>query len=531
MIPQAPTHFNFARDVVERWARERPNAIALWCVGEDGREQKFSFEQLAEEERRAAHFFRTLGLRRGDRVLVILPRVPQWWIAMLGLVRLGAAPIPGTPMLTSADLAYRIQTAEVNGIISDADGATKVDDACSRRREEADFRGVRLLVGSERAGWTDFDKGVRDASANFDPEPTRSDDPGILYFTSGTTGQPKMVLHTQASYGLAHRLTGELWLDLKPDDVHWNLSDTGWGKAAWSSFFGPWHMGACVFSVDTRGKFNAVAALRTLATYPITTWCAPPTALRLMVREDLSAYRFPKLRHCVSAGEPVNPEVISAWKTATGLTIYEGYGQTETVILIANFRSLGREVRAGSMGQPTPGFELALLDRELNEVPNGEEGEIAIRVRPNRPLGLFREYWRNPDENAARFRRDWYLTGDTARRDSDGYYWFIGRADDVIKSAGYRIGPFEVESALIEHPAVVEAAVVGKADEVRCQIVKAFVVLRKGHSPSDSLKAELQDHCKRVTAPYKYPREIEFVSELPKTTSGKIRRVDLRDRS
>jgi acyl-coenzyme A synthetase/AMP-(fatty) acid ligase len=514
-------HFNFARDVVERWARERPDALALWSVTEDGSEQKFSFEQLAKEGRRAAHFFQALGLKRGERVLVILPRVPQWWIAMLGLIRLGAVPIPGTPMLTSADLAYRIETAEVRGIITDADGVAKV--AC--------LDGIRLMVGGERAGWVNFDEGVRDASAAFEPEPTRSDDPGILYFTSGTTGLPKMVLHTQASYGLAHRLTGELWLDLKPNDVHWNLSDTGWGKAAWSSFFGPWHMGACVFSVDTRGKFNAIAALRILASYPITTWCAPPTALRLMVREDLSAYRFPKLRHCVSAGEPVNPEVISAWKAATGLTIYEGYGQTETVILIANFRSLSREVRAGSMGQPTPGFELALLDRDLHVLPDGEEGEIAIRVKPNRPLGLFREYWRNPDENAARFRGDWYMTGDTARRDPDGYYWFVGRADDVIKSAGYRIGPFEVESALIEHPAVLEAAVVGKADEVRCQIVKAFVVLRKGHSPSESLTAELQEHCKRVTAPYKYPREIEFVSELPKTTSGKIRRVDLRERA
>jgi len=517
---KAPEYFNFARDVVERWARERPNASALWCVGEDGSEEKFSFEQLAKDGRRAAHFFHTLGLQRGDRVLVILPRVPQWWIAMLGLVRLGVVPIPGTPMLTSTDLRYRIKTAEVSGVITDVDGAAKVEN----------FDGVRLLVGPERPGWSSFDRGVRDASAEFDPEPTRSDEPGILYFTSGTTGQPKMVLHTQASYGLAHRLTGELWLDLKSDDVHWNLSDTGWGKAAWSSFFGPWHMGACVFSVDARGKFNAVAALKTLANYAISTWCAPPTALRLMVREDLSVYRFPKLRHCVSAGEPVNPEVISAWKSATGLTIYEGYGQTETVILIANFRSLNREVRPGSMGQPTPGFELALLDRDLNELPADQEGEIAIRVRPRGPLGLFREYWRNPEENAARFCGDWYLTGDTARRDTDGYYWFVGRADDVIKSAGYRIGPFEVESALVEHAAVVEAAVVGKADAVRCQIVKAYVVLRRGHSPSEALRTELQEHCKRVTAPYKYPREIEFVSELPKTISGKIRRIDLRER-
>ena len=339
-----------------------------------------------------------------------------------------------------------------------------------------------------------------------------------------------MVLHTQASYGLGHRLTGELWLDLKPDDVHWCLTDTGWAKAAWSCFFGPWQMGACVFAVDSRGRFDPVAALRTLAQYPITTWCAPPTALRLIVREDLSACRFSHLRHCVSAGEPLNPEVIAAWKEATGHNIFEGYGQTETVVLIGNFRSLGGKVRPGSMGKPTPGFTVALLDENLQELSAGREGEVAVRVRPERPLGLFREYWRNPNENAARFQEDWYLTGDRATRDAEGYYWFVGRADDVIKSSSYRIGPFEVESALIEQPAVLEAAVVGKPDPVRGQIVKAFVVLRAGRPASRELARALQEHCKRVTAPYKYPREIEFVDSLPKTRSGKIRRVELRQR-
>jgi acetyl-CoA synthetase/medium-chain acyl-CoA synthetase len=309
------------------------------------------------------------------------------------------------------------------------------------------------------------------------------------------------------------------------------MTDTGWAKAAWSCLYGPWQMGACVFAVDGRGKFDPVAALRTLARYPITTWCAPPTALRLMVREDLSACRFPKLRHCVSAGEPLNPEVITAWKSATGLTQYEGYGQTETVVLIGNFRSLGDELRPGSMGKPTPGFVVALLDDDLNELPAGQEGEIAVRVKPERPSGLFQEYWRNPAENAARFQGDWYLTGDRARRDVDGYYWFVGRGDDVIKSAGYRIGPFEVESALIEHPAVLEAAAVAKPDPVRGQIVKAFVVLREGRAAGEDLKRELQEHCQQVTAPYKYPREIEFVAELPKTISGKIRRVELRRRA
>jgi acetyl-CoA synthetase/medium-chain acyl-CoA synthetase len=289
-------------------------------------------------------------------------------------------------------------------------------------------------------------------------------------------------------------------------------------------------MGACIFATSARGKFDPAAALRTLSSYPISTWCAPPTALRLMVREDLSECRFPKLRHCVSAGEPLNPEVIETWKEATGLTIFEGYGQTETVVLIANLRARGEEVRPGSMGKPTPGFHVAILDANHQELPDGQQGEIAIRIKPQRPLGLFHEYWRNPEENAARFVGDWYLTGDVAYRDADGYYWFVGRADDVIKSAGYRIGPFEVESALIEHQAVLEAAAIAKADDIRGQIVKAFVVLRKEITPSENLKLELQDHCKRVTAPYKYPREIEFVPELPKTASGKIRRVELRSR-
>jgi acetyl-CoA synthetase/medium-chain acyl-CoA synthetase len=522
MFAEPPAYFNFAHDVMERWARERPEAVALWCVGDSGCfEQKLSFRQLAENFRRAAAFFHALGIGRGDRVLLILPRVPQWWIAMLGLTKLGAVPIPGTPLLTAKDIRYRVEAAQVTAIVTDADGAGKAQD----------FQGVRVLVGEERAGWVNFDAGVSGAPAEFECEPIRSDEPGIIYFTSGTTGPPKMVLHTQASYGLAHRLTGELWLDLKPSDVHWCLTDTGWGKAAWSCLFGPWSRGACVFAVNARGKFDPAAALRTLAHYPITTWCAPPTALRLMVREDLSAYRFPKLRHCVSAGEPLNPEVMATWKAATGFTIYEAYGQTETIVLIGNFRSLSHEVRPGSMGKPTPGFTIALLDDDLKELPAGHDGELAVRVKPRRPLGLFQEYWRNPHENAVRFRGDWYLTGDRAVRDADGYYWFVSRADDVIKSASYRIGPFEVESALIEHPAVLEAAAVGKPDSVRGQIVKAFVVLRKNQVPGEELKHQLQEHCKRVTAPYKYPREIEFVAELPKTVSGKIRRAELRQRA
>ena len=343
--PKAPEYFNFTADVMEGWARKKPDAPALWCVDEVGaHEEKISFRELSARFRRAANFLLTCGIHPGDRVLVMMPRVPEWWVAMLGLVRLGAVPIPCTTLLTAKDIEYRAETAQAKALITDPDGAAKV---------EADT-GIRdlILVGGERPGWISFDQGMRDAPGEFKGEPTRSDEPGIIYFTSATTGMPKMVLHTQASYGMGHRITGELWLDLKPGDVFWNLSDTGWAKAAWSSFYGPWAMGACVFAVDSRGKFDAGATLKTLAKYPISVWCAPPTALRLIVRENLSAFHFSKLRHCVSAGEPLNPEVIETWRKATGLTIYEGYGQTETVCLIGNFKSRNREVRPGSMGQP-----------------------------------------------------------------------------------------------------------------------------------------------------------------------------------
>jgi acyl-coenzyme A synthetase/AMP-(fatty) acid ligase len=519
---EVPEYFNFATDVMDHWAKIRPDVVGLWCVDvATGAEQKFTFRQLSDAGARAANVFRSAGVRRGDRVLVMLPRVPQWWIAMLGLIRLGAVPVPATLLLTPRDVAYRLDAARIRAVVTSPEGTAKADG----------FDGIKLAVGAAPPGWIDFDDRFRQADTIFRGEPTRSDDPGIIYFTSATAGEPKMVLHTQASYGLGHRLTGGLWLDCKPGEVHWNISDLGWGKAAWSSFYGPWGMGACVFALDVHGKFDPVLTLDTLARYPIHTWCAPPTALRLIVRQQLSRWKFPALRHCVTAGEPLNPEVLKIWKSATGQEIYEGYGQTETVILIGNYRSLGYAVRPGSMGKPTPGFEVALLDDCLNEMPAGQEGEIAIRVKPHRPVGLFREYWLNPAEMANQFRGDWYLTGDRAVRDADGYFYFIGRKDDVIKSSGYRIGPFEVESVLLEHPAVLDAAVVGKPDEVRGQIVKAFVIPRPETVPGEDLKHELQQHCKRNAAPYKYPREIEFVKELPQTTSGKTRRVDLRQRT
>jgi acetyl-CoA synthetase/medium-chain acyl-CoA synthetase len=514
-----PTHFNFARDVFDRWARRRPDACALWWVASPhGPEARFSFGELSALSRQAAHWFATTGVHRGDRVLLLLPRVPQWWIALLGLVRLGAVPVPGTLQLTARDVAYRIESAGITAVLANAEGAGKV----------GAFPGRRLLVGGDLPGWADFDTGLRGADATFDPEPTRADDPGLVFFTSATTGEPKMVLHTQASYGQGHRLTGDWWLDLGPDDVHWNLSDPGWAKAAWSSFYGPWHMGACVFAFDATGRFHPAQTLQTLAEHPITTLCAPPTALRMMVREDLSRCRFPRLRHCVTAGEPLNPDVLQRWRAATGLVLHEGYGQTETVVLVGHFRRLGREVRPGSMGLATPGITVALLDDALQEVAAGIEGDLAVRVKPVRPPGLFREYWGSPEMNATAFRGDWYLTGDRAVRDAAGYFQFVGRRDDVIKSSGYRIGPFEVESALREHAAVLDVAVIGKPDAVRGQIVKACVVLRPGIAPGESLRADLQSHCRQRVAPYKAPREIEFVGELPKTISGKTRHALLR---
>ena len=519
---QAPEFYNFATDTVDGWTRARPEALALWWVdAATHAERKYSFAEMTALSSAAANFLAASGVKRGDRVLVMLPRLPEWWIAMLGLIRLGAVPAPATLLLSPREVRYRIETATVAAIITTADGIAKV----------GEFNGVRLLAAGTAPGWLDFDTCVAAAPRKYAGERTRSSDPGILYFTSATTGEPKMVLHTQASYALAHRLTGGLWLDLRPEDLHWNISDLGWGKAAWSSFYGPWQMGAGIFALHVAGNFNPALALDTLEHYPVTTWCAPPTALRIIVREDLTRRRFSHLRHCVTAGEPLNPELLKIWRDATGLTLHEAYGQTESVVMIGNFPSLGFPVRPGSMGRPTPGMNVTLLGDDGQEAPANVEGEIAIRVRPQRPLGLFQEYWCNPEETAAKFSGDWYFTGDRATRDADGYYWFVGRHDDVIKSSGFRIGPFEVESALLEHPAVLDVAVVAKPDAKRGQIVKAFIVLRPTHTASDNLRRDLQQHCKQTIAPFKYPREVEFVASLPKTASGKTRRVELREKS
>jgi medium-chain acyl-CoA synthetase len=518
-----PEYFNFAVDVVDRWAEDR-NRVGMVWVGRENQPKTLTFHDFMWGSNRAADVFKRHGIGKGDRVLVVASRIPQWWEALLGLMKLGAVAAPGTTQLTGRDMKYRLELCKAKVAIVDPENAAKL---ISVRDECPDLETI-FVIGGDVEGCVRYETETATASRDFEPERTRAEDDLLLYFTSGTTGYPKMVLHSHASYGIGHQITGRFWLDLKPSDLHWTLSDTGWAKAAWGSLFGPWSQGAALFIQDVPGRFDPVLTLKTLQDYGITTFCAPPTAYRLLVLEDLSAYDLSDLRHCVGAGEPLNPEVIDAWQAGTGKLIRDGYGQTETVLIVGNFPPL--EVRPGSMGKPSPGFDIAVIDEEGRIREPGEEGDIAIRIAPERPVGLFREYWNDPEATRGSMRGDWYITGDRAYTDGDGYFWFVGRADDVIISAGYRIGPFEVESALLEHAAVVEAAVVASPDPVRGEVVKAFCVIGQGYEPSDRLSAELQEHVKRVTAPYKYPREIEFVTELPKTISGKIRRIELRQR-
>jgi acetyl-CoA synthetase/medium-chain acyl-CoA synthetase len=517
-----PERYNFVRAVIDHWAEREPARLALWWLDDHGTELRRTFAEVADASRRLCNVLLQCGVRRGDTVLLVLPRVPEWWEALTACLRMGAVAAPGTVQLSANDLRYRIQAAQAVCVITDAANAAKVDTIA---RDCPTLR-ARILVGPGRYDWLSYADVVAAASPQFETADTRADEDALCYFTSGTTGYPKMCIHAH-SYGLGHQVTGRYWLDLNPGDLHWNISDTGWAKAAWSSYFGPWNCGAALF-VHHSGGFNAQRTMELLEQYPVTTMCGAPTIYRMLVLEDLSRYRPRALRHCVGAGEPLNPEVMEIWKRATGLTIRDGYGQTETVILCGNFP--GIEPRFGSMGKPAPGITLAIVDDAGAELPADTEGNIAVKVRPEPPLGLFKEYRGAPDKTAATRVGDWYLTGDRAYRDQDGYFWFVSRADDVIISAGYRIGPFEVESALIEHKAVAESAVVASPDETRGEVVKAFVVLAPGYEPSDALKQEIQEHVKKVTAPYKYPRKIDFVTELPKTVSGKIRRVELRQK-
>lgn len=520
---EVPEFFNFTNDVLGARAIESPDKVALIAVESDGVTiNRYTFGELAGLAHRTAHLLRSHGIGKGDRVFVQLPRVVEWYAALLGCFQIGAVPMPGTTQLMPKDQSYRINQSGAVAAICDEPGATRLDEVV----EECPSLIARFVVGAERPGWTAFSAALDsmpDEPASV--EATRTDDALILYFTSGTTAHPKMVQHVGA-YSLGHEITARFWHDLNPDDIHWTVSDTGWAKAAWGKLFGQWIVGATVVMWNIVGKPDFDRMLRLIGELGVTSFCAPPTLYRAFAEMDLSVYDWSMLRHCTSAGEPLNPEVIETWKAATGMAPYDGYGQTETVCLVANYPCL--PVKPGSMGRPVPGIVVEVVDDDGNICGDGDEGNIAVRTDPW-PVGLFRGYWRDEEQTAGVFQHGWYYTGDRAYRDEDGYFWFVGRSDDVILSAAYRIGPFEVESALIEHPAVAEAAVVAKPDAARGNIVKAFIVLAPGYEGSEELTLEIQNHVKAITAPYKYPREITYLTELPKTISDKIRRVDLRD--
>lgn len=526
---RVPERFNFAVDVVDTYAREVPDKRALvWC-NDQGQERTFTFADLRQASDRVAGFFSSLGIGKGDPVMLVLKGRYEFWFCMLALHKLGAVAIPATHMMKSKDIAYRIRRADVRMVVvvDDPDLPDYIDLA---QAETGDILRTKVIVGAEREGWHNFEAGMAAAPAYAYPGAEgapANHDMMLLYFTSGTTGFPKMVQHDFV-YPLAHILTARYWQHVEDDGLHYTVADSGWAKAVWGKIYGQWLAGSAVFVYDYE-RFTAAGVLGLATRHGVTSFCAPPTVYRFLIKEDLSQYDLGRLKYCVTAGEPLNPEVYEQFLAQTGIRLMEGYGQTELVVTAATWPWM--EPKPGSMGRPTPSYEIVLMDAEGNPVERGEEGEIAIRASADtRPLGIFHGYYRDEDLTASVWRDGFYHTGDMAWQDEDGYLWFIGRADDVIKSSGYRIGPFEVESALIQHPAVLECAVTGVPDPNRGQVVKATVVLAKGYTPTDDLKATLQQHVKDVTEPYKYPRIVEFVAELPKTVSGKIRRVEIRGR-
>ena len=510
-----PTQFNFAADVVDRWADD-PDRLALIAVNADGIERRFTFAEISRRASQLAHLLAAQGIDQGDRVIVMLPRIPEWQIAMVAATRMGVVPIPCITMLTASDLAYRAEHAGAKGVITTATEVGKFG--------EIDGLGARVCVGDAPNGWTSFSESEAH-SAEFAPARVSAEDPAILYYTSGSTGPPKGVTHAARALW-AWESSAEHWLDLGPDDRIWCTADTGWSKAGTSILFGPWSRGSSVLFYD--GPFDARARLELLERYEITVFCAANTELRRLVLEDASGFDLSKLRSTVSAGESVNPEIIDRWRELTGTTVLDGYGQTETLMTVTN--RPGRDVKPGSMGLPLPGVAVAVRtpDEKLARVG---AGELLIQL-PNPQLML--GYRDDPDRTAAAQialdGAEWFATGDNVEIDDDGYVFYTGRADDIINSSGYRIGPQEVENALSRHAAVQECAVVGIPDQDRGELVKAWVVLNDGYEPGPDLVGELQDHTKQTTAPYKYPRAVAFAGDLPKTVTGKIRRNVLRER-
>ncbi|MGA2477186.1 MAG: AMP-binding protein [Spirochaetia bacterium] len=519
-----PARFNFAWDVVDVVAAREPARTALvWC-NEQGEEATFTFGQMAELSMQAANFFLSLGIGRGDPVMLILKRRYEYWFCLLGLHRIGAIAIPATHLLTKKDIVYRNGAAGVKAIV--CVNEQKVLENVDAALAESPTLKQRIALGVKRPGWHDLGAGMAKAGKKLGRMPTENSDTSLLYFTSGTTGMPKMVQHDFV-YPLGHLVTAKYWQNVQDGGLHLTVADTGWAKAAWGKIYGQWLCGSAVFVYDYE-RFVPAALLGVIAKHKVTTFCAPPTMYRFFIKEDMRQFDFSALRYCTVAGEPLNPEVYSRFLELTGLKLREGYGQTEMTVAVAVFPWM--EPKPGSMGKPSPGYDIDLLDEEGTSCEVGEKGEIVVRTNARMPTGMFHGYYKDPELTARSWHDEVYHTGDVAWRDEDGYYWFVGRTDDVIKSSGYRIGPFEVESALIEHPAVLECAVTGVPDADRGAVVKATVVLARGYAASPELAAELQEHVKKITAPYKYPRIVEFVTELPKTISGKIRRVQIREK-
>ena len=523
---RVPADFNFAYDVVDAYAAEEPDKKALLWTDDRGGEIQFTFADMKRETDRTASYFQSLGIGRGDMVMLILKRRYEFWFSILALHKLGAVAIPATHLLTRKDVVYRCNMAGVKAIV--AAGEPVITGHIAAAMPESPTTKLLISVGPEvPEGFLDFHEGIRHAAPFVRPQHVNTnDDIMLMYFTSGTTGEPKMVAH-DFTYPLGHISTGCFWHNLHEGSLHLTIADTGWAKAAWGKLYGQWLAGANIFVYDHE-KFRPADILRKIGQYRITSLCAPPTIYRFLIREDLSKYDLSSLEYCTTAGEALNGAVYDTFKRLTGVRLMEGFGQTETTLTLATFPWM--EPKPGSMGVPNPQYDIDLLTPDGRSAEDGEQGQIVIRTDRGKPLGLFKEYYLNDGMTHEVWHDGVYYTGDVAWRDEDGYFWFVGRADDVIKSSGYRIGPFEVESALMTHPAVVECAITGVPDEIRGQVVKATIILGEKYRPraGEELIRELQDHVKRITAPYKYPRIIEFVDELPKTISGKIRRKAIR---
>ena len=526
---KVPENFNFAYDIVDEYAKNEPEKKAMvWC-NEFGEERIFTFTQMKRYSSQAANYFKSLGIGKGDPVMLILKRRYEFWFCILALHRLGAIVIPATHLLTKKDIEYRNNAASIKMVVTvdDEEVLNNIDEAAPN----SPTLKTKVCLSAKREGWHTFHDEFGNFPDTFE-RPTGSEDTTIndimlIYFTSGTTGMPKMVQHNFA-YPLGHIVTAKYWQNVEDNGLHFTFSETGWAKAVWGKLYGQWICGSAVFVYDYNHKFEPTELMHMIEKYKITTFCAPPTIYRFFIKANLKSFDFSSLKYCVVAGEPLNPEVYKQFYEATGIKLMEGFGQTEMTVAIATLPWI--KPKPGSMGKPVAGYEIELHDANGNICETGEEGEIVIRTDRKKPVGLFNGYYRDEELTKSVWRDDVYHTGDMAWQDEDGDFWFVGRADDVIKSSGYRIGPFEVESALLEHPAVLECAITAVPDEIRGQIVKATVVLTKGYTPSDELVIELQEHVKKVTAPYKYPRVIEFVDELPKTISGKIRRVEIRNK-